>query len=158
MKIRSLLLSAAMIGALSACATSQQVTLAKQNVPATMRSVAQIHQADNSADMDQNLQHAVLNAGLQLKPVQAEGTTRSAGSDALISYRDVWRWDVVMYLQAVSINLFDARSGDLLVSGTWQNSALHGYPNSGKVVDDLVKAMVDKVHAAGHAQAAANAD
>jgi len=144
------------MGTLSACATSQQVTLAKQNVPLAMNSVAQVHQADNSADMDQNLQHAVLNSGLKLKPTQPEGTIRSAGSDALISYRDVWRWDVVMYLQAVSINLFDAHSGDLLVTGTWQNSALHGFPNSGKVVDDLVKAMVDKVHAAGQPQTAAS--
>jgi hypothetical protein len=149
MNIRTIFLFAMLIGGLSACATSQQVSLVKQNIPRNMTTVAQVRQADNSADMDQNLQHAVLDAGLQLKPALPEGTVRSGGSDALISYRDVWRWDVVMYLQAVSINLFDARSGDLLVTGTWQNSALHGYPNAGKVVDDLVKTMAGKLHAAG---------
>ncbi|WP_279432869.1 hypothetical protein [Luteimonas arsenica] len=43
--------------------------------------------------------------------------------DGIVSYVDVWRWDIVMYLHSVAIKIFDARSGDLLVTGDWKNQA-----------------------------------
>jgi len=32
-----------------------------------------------------------------------------------------------MYLKALSIHLYDARSGDLLAIGEWKDSTLHGF-------------------------------
>ncbi|MGZ8983468.1 MAG: hypothetical protein ACXW11_05885 [Methylotenera sp.] len=127
------------------CATTKDVMLAKGTPTHQVRSVAQAQQEDNSSDMNKNLQSALFNEGLTVKAPLPAGTRKSAEVDAVVSYSDVWRWDVVMYLQSVSIRLFDAQSGDLLVSGNWNDSALHGFHDSKEVVKNLMSEMLEKL-------------
>lgn len=132
---------------LSACATHQDVLLAK-TVPPPVVSIAQVPDDGNSEAMDGALRNALVQNGFTVRAPLAAGTRQSHDVDGLISYVDVWRWDIVMYLHSVAIKLFDARSGDLLVTGEWKNSAFHGFQNENAVVSDLVAAMTAKLRAA----------
>jgi hypothetical protein len=150
--MKKMLVATSLVLGLSACSTTQQVMLGKMSIDHPINTLAPVKEEGNSTDMDKNLQAAVLKSGLQLKPALPEGTRKSDGVDALISYKDVWRWDVVMYLKSVSINIFDAHNGDLLVTGSWDNSALHGFQDSRLVVEDLLGRMVDKMRGAATAK------
>ncbi len=124
----------------SGCSTTQEVTLAKTSYTKKLASVAQVVQDGNSAQMDQNLERAFAKEGLSLRTKLPAGTTRSKDVDALVSYVDVWRWDVVMYLKSLTVKVNDAETGDLLVLGTWSESAFHQFRGEGGV-----KAVVEQV-------------
>jgi len=148
MKIKTALLCSVLLAGMTGCASTEQVTLGKQSIPTHLTSVAQVTQDNDSADMDKNLHSAISAAGLEQKASLPAGTMKAANVDGLISYSDKWRWDLVMYLNSVTINLFDAKTGDLLVTGAWNNSVLHSFPDSKKVVDNLLQEMMAKVRAA----------
>ncbi|MBL0420737.1 hypothetical protein JI739_10310 [Ramlibacter sp. AW1] len=136
-RLSALLALLALASALGGCATRQDVMLAKAPT-ARIATVAQAPDEGNSPEMDGHLSAALLNQGLQIKAALAAGTRQSPQVDAVVSYVDVWRWDVVMYLQSLSVRVFDARTGDLLASGQWRDSALHGYRDARQVMDQLV--------------------
>ena len=135
---------------LSACATHQDVLLAKP-VPPSIVSVAQVPSDGNSEAMDGALRNALVQNGFTLRAPLPAGTRQSSEVDAIVSYVDVWRWDIVMYLQSVAVKIFDARNGDLLVTGDWKNSAFHGFQDEKRVVSELVAEMTAKLRAAAPA-------
>lgn len=132
---------------LSACATHQDVLLAK-SVPPPIVSLAQVPGDGNSEAMDGALRKALVKNGFTVAAPLPAGTRQSNDVDGIVSYVDVWRWDIVMYLQSVAIKIFDARSGDLLIAGDWKNSAFHGFQDEDGVVSDLVTEMTAKLRAA----------
>ena len=129
------------------CSTTQQVTLAKSTVAKQISSVAQVSADGNSVQMDTNLEAAVTKNGLSLKAKLPAGTGKSKDADALISYVDVWRWDIVMYMKNLTVKLHDAESGDLLAIGEWSDSALHGFRDARLVMEGLVAEVLAKVKA-----------
>ena len=134
--------------ALVGCATTQEVTLAKSAPTKPIVTIAQVPKADNSEDMDAHLAAALLKEGMTLEARLPAGTRKSARVDAIVSYSDVWRWDVAMYLKSLSIQIHDAQSGLLLASGEWKESALHGFRDAGEVVRNLVHEVFAKLNAA----------
>lgn len=132
---------------LGGCSTSSNVQLAKHNPPPVV-TIAQKPDAGNSPEMDAFLQSALVKQGYTVRASLPEGTRKSDEVDAIISYVDVWRWDIVMYLQSIAIKMFDARTGDLMVTGDWKNSAMHGYHGDGAIIDQLVGEMSSKIKAA----------
>lgn len=132
---------------LGGCSTSSSVQLAKLNPPPVV-TIAQKPDSGNSPEMDAFLQSALVKEGYTVRAPLPEGTRKSDEVDAIISYVDVWRWDIVMYLQSIAIKMFDARTGDLLVTGDWKNSAMHGYHGDGEIVGQLVGEMSGKLKAA----------
>jgi hypothetical protein len=64
------------------------VILGKMSIEHKITSVAQIRESGNSNDMALNLNAALLNAGLQLKPPVAAGGRKAENVVALISYKD----------------------------------------------------------------------
>lgn len=95
--------------------------------------------------MNDNLAISLQGQGLTVKPTLPQGTAKSQEADALISYVDVWRWDLVMYLKNLTVKLHDAGTGDLLAIGQWSDSTLHGFRDSKAVMDGLVTEMLAKV-------------
>ncbi|MEG3190846.1 hypothetical protein [Lysobacter sp. D1-1-M9] len=132
---------------LGGCSTSQNVLLAKQAPPRVV-TVAQAPDAGNSPEMDTALRSALVTAGYTVRAPLAEGVRKSDEVDAIVSYVDVWRWDIVMYLQSIAIKMFDAQTGDLLVTGDWRNSALHGFQDEEVVVGRLIEEMSGKLKSA----------
>jgi len=142
------------VALLSACSTTQTVTLAKANPAQKVTTVAQVPEDGNSPEMNASLTSAVQNEGLQVKAPLPEGTRKSDDVDAIVSYVDVWRWDLVMYLQKLSVKLYDAKTGDLLVMGDWHDSPAHGFRDSKAVMQSVVSEMLAKLR--GATKSAAN--
>ncbi len=130
---------------LGACSTTQDVHVAKYGSIKPINSVSQVADAGNSTSADTHLHSALIKEGLNVKASLPQGTRRSQDVDALVSYIDVWRWDLVMYLQSLSVRIFDAQSGDLLISGQWKDSPLHGFRNAEEVMQGLVSEMMQKL-------------
>jgi hypothetical protein len=97
--------------------------------------------------MNMHLTNALLKEGVTVKTPLPSGTNKSADVDALVSYTDSWRWDLIMYLKGISIRLFDAKTGDLLASGTWADSAFHGFHDAQEVVGKTVADVFEKLRA-----------
>jgi hypothetical protein len=58
----------------------------------------------NSPDMNTYLTNALLKEGVSVKTPLPSGTSKSQDVDALVTYTDSWRWDIVMYLRALPVN------------------------------------------------------
>ncbi|MBJ6979447.1 hypothetical protein [Luteimonas sp. MC1895] len=132
---------------LSACATHQDVLLAK-SAPPPVVSIAQVPSDGNSEAMDGALRNALVQNGFTVRAPLPAGTRQSSEVDAIVSYVDVWRWDMVMYLHSLAVKIFDARNGDLLVTGDWKNSAFHGFQDENRVISDVVAEMTAKLRTA----------
>jgi hypothetical protein len=111
-------------------------------------SVAHVAADGNSPEMDRHLEFAVKKEGLTLRAKLPPGTTTAKDVDALVSYIDVWRWDVVMYLKNLTIKINDASSGDLIASAEWTESHFHkfrGEAGTREVVENLLADLMTKV-------------
>lgn len=137
----------AVFSTLVGCSTTQEVHVAKYGPIKQITAVAQVADAGNSTSADSHLHTALVQEGLNVKAGLPQGTRRSSDVDALVSYVDVWRWDLVMYLQSLSVRIFDAQTGDLLISGQWKDSPLHGFRNAEEIMKGLVSEMMVKLRA-----------
>lgn len=135
----------AVASALSGCAGSRAVTVGEASPPKTISTAALVPQDGNSMEMDSHLQKQMAAYGITAKPFLPAGTKRSSDVDLIVTYRGVWGWDFVKYLSSLTINLFDAPSGNLLATGHWSNAFLHGYPNEQEVVKEMMDDMYAKL-------------
>ena len=53
-----------------------------------------------------------------------------------------------MYLQKLSVRMYDAESGDLLITGNWGDSPLLGFRDAKLVVENVVNDMLAKLRTA----------
>jgi hypothetical protein len=125
------------------CATSNNVVV-NPGAHAPVTSAYVVAHGDNSADMDASIQRALMARGIR---VAAGPDGQATDTDVLVRYADNWQWDMVMYLRALDIQVYDAKSGTLLGSGAWKNSALHGYHDRDKVVTNVVDELLTKLRA-----------
>lgn len=127
----------------SGCATSRNVVVN----PGTRLQPTSAHvvaHGGNSSDMDASIQRALMSQNLR---VTAAPEGQPTDADLLVRYTANWKWDIVMYLRALDIQVYDGRSGTLLGSGVWKNSALHGYHDRDKVVKNVVDELMLKLKA-----------
>lgn len=127
------------------CATTSSVTTGAQGTIDQLHTVAFVPQGGSSVDVDNDIQRALLAQGVDIRATAPSGTRKMAGVDAVVSYEDVWRWDMVMYMKSIDIDVFDANTGSLLVAGHWENSPLHGYQDPAKVIGHVVTDMFHKM-------------
>lgn len=146
MRFRSISAVIAFCLALTGCAATQEVTVAKSTPIRSLSNVAVMNQDGNSNDVTNAVEKAFTDHKIGIKPQLPAGTRQSDNVDAIVSYSDVWRWDLVMYLKSITIDLYDAKTGDLLVNGRWENSDMHGFQDYKQVVQALVDEMLTKAH------------
>ena len=145
MRHLALAASLAILVLATGCATSQNVSLAQVSGTNSLATVALVPSAGNSPDMDSAIKSAFMGQGLTPKAALPAGTRKSNDVDVIVDYVDQWRWDLVMYLRWVTINMYDAETGNLLANARWDNSAFHGFQDYKVVVKGLVDDMVAKV-------------
>jgi hypothetical protein len=58
-------------------------------------------------------------------------------SGVVVHYMDHWKWDMVMYLDNLQVRILNGTSGEVLAIGSYQNSGLHSFPDSVKVVGEI---------------------
>lgn len=141
---------------LAACSTSQEVTLGATETRMVLHTVAHVPSEDNSSHMDSLLEAALLKEQLTVVGAMPVGTRTAPNVDALVSYTDVWRWDLVMYLKRLTIRLHDAQTGQLIALGQWSDSPLHGFRDPKIVVEGLISDLVAKVRGTRPGVATAN--
>jgi hypothetical protein len=138
MKILSLLLAVSAL-AFTGCSTVNPATTQLNSKLSSMKSAYVITHGGTSADMDLHLQEALVKRGLTVKAGPEE--SKAADVDFYASYTDTWRWDLTMYLKELHIAFYDAKSGALLASGSFNNSFLHSFPNPADKVRDVIATM-----------------
>ncbi len=127
------------------CATSQNVTLGQLTPARTITKAALVPQDGNSAAMDDHVRTALMMQGVEARDTVYPGTRQNDRVDAIVGYTDVWRWDLTMYLRSLTIQVFDARTGNLLAMGRWDNSAFHGFQDAGHVTRNLMNEVFAKI-------------
>lgn len=98
--------------------------------------------------MNSLLETALLKEGLTVVGELPLGTRVAPNIDALVSYTDVWRWDLVMWLKQLTVQLHDAETGQLVAVGQWSDSPLKGFRDTKTVMEGLISAILAKVRGA----------
>ena len=122
---------------IAGCATSSNVTVNPGTSLQVRTAYVVLHQGQSS-DMDANIQRELMAHGVQVK---AGPEVEHPGTDILVRYSDNWKWDMAMYLRSLDIQVYDASSGTLVASGSWKNSAMHGFHGS----EGVVKGVMDQI-------------
>jgi len=133
-KLIVLLLAAASL-VLSGCSTSSRVVVNPGSALVINTAYVVLH-GGNSEDVDAHVQRELMAHGITVK---AGPELADPGTDIIVRYNDNWRWDMTMYLSSLDIQIYDANSGTLMGSGSWKNSALHGYHSAEKVTRKVME-------------------
>ena len=132
---------------LTGCATSRNVTIGQVTPMKGIKTVALVPQEGNSPEMDSIVQQQLMTYGISQKLALPAATRQSKDVDLIVAYSDVWHWDMAMYLKSITINLFEGPTGNLIVTGRWDNSAFHGFQDPRDVVKELLDDMFAKLAA-----------
>jgi len=139
------LIACVLVLLLSGCGGSYVVTRTAAPAPKQIQAVAVTPMDGNSAEVDGYLNSALIGQGLMVKAPLAAGTRTSLDVDAIVSYQDIWRWDMSTYLAAINIYVYEASSGNLLVTGKWEYSFFHTYYRGESISQELLKQMLAKM-------------
>jgi hypothetical protein len=142
-QIRSIFSAVSALVFFTACATTQQVTFSNSIEKVSANTAYVVTHGGRSADMDVHMQEDLRARGL--KVMTGPDVIKTNDADLLVKYSDRWRWDIVMYLEDVHIMIYDGKSGDLLATGLWQNSAFHKFPDAGEVVKGVMDEIFTKL-------------
>ena len=126
------------------CATSQKTTFSETAIKVPVQSAYLVNKGGKSADMDQHLQTGLQAQGLMVRT--GPDVVKTGDADIIVKYSDAWRWDVAMYIKELHINVSEAKTGNILATGNWENSALHCYPDAGEVVNGVLKEIFQKIN------------
>jgi hypothetical protein len=145
--MRSLIIACIAAAAIftSGCGGSSAISPASANAPAQIRSAAFSPQPGNSSEVTGYVTAALAAHGVTTRPAILSAGNKSNDVDAIVSYLDVWRWDMAMYMQSIAIQLYNAKTGELLVSGSWSDSVLHSFNRGDAVARDLINQMFAKL-------------
>jgi hypothetical protein len=145
MRINNAIVILALVVFLSGCATTRHVTFGQLGPQPKIKTAALIPQEGNSPEMDSYMQQQLLSYGITLKRPLPAGTRQSQDVDAIVAYSDVWSWDVLMYLNSLTITLFHGPTGNIIVTGRWDNSVFHGFQNPRDVIKELLDDIFSKL-------------
>jgi len=122
------------------CASSQDAVInPAASLPAGPLTAFVEKHGDKSADVDAHVERALIANGIGV-------TEDKSASTLTVKYADDWKWDLVMYLRALDLQIYDARTGTLIGSARYSNAAFtHSYPNTGKIAEELVAQVLTKL-------------
>jgi hypothetical protein len=98
----------------------------------------------SSTDIDKAFQGSLMRHNLEVVNITTDAPPPGSAG-IFVTYDDTWRWDITMYLMAIHVQFFDARTNTLLVSGDWTNSAFHGFHSADHVVSQVAEDMFKKL-------------
>jgi hypothetical protein len=131
--------------ALAGCGGSYTVTRFDGAAPGQLRSVAVSPREGNSPEVTSYVSDALVSQGVAVTARLPAGVIKTDKADAVVSYLDVWRWDMAMYLDSISIDLYNASTGELLVTGRWRDSFFHAFHRGESISKELIDQMMAKL-------------
>jgi hypothetical protein len=142
MQVRSITCALLVVATLG-CATSQDIVVNPANVGNPFKSAYLVAHGDKSSDVDAAIQREMFRRGITV--ASGPDGRQPETSDVVVKYVDDWSWDVTMYLRGLDIQVYDAKTGTLLASAAWKNSAMHGFHGMDGVVSELIGGVLKKL-------------
>lgn len=132
---------------LAGCGVTKEVIVGTGSLEVRHQRAALAAADGNSEAMDKILIAEMRARGFGEVRQVAEGVKRLEGVDVVVEYVDVWRWDLVMYLDSISIRLFDARDGNIIAIAKWaqKDQVFHTYPRPEDVVGEVFTDLMVKI-------------
>jgi hypothetical protein len=143
----SLLVATVLASLVTACGGTYTVSRMTSQAPDQILTAAISPQDGNSSEVTAAITSTLLDQGVAVNPPLPARTVKSSEVDAIVTYMDVWRWDLATYMQSIAIKLYSANTGELLVSGRWHDSFLHAYNRGETVAQRLIAEMIAAVQA-----------
>jgi len=143
-KVFSLLVT---LSLLAGCGGSYSVTRTGQATPEYIRTVLMTPRDGNSPEVTEYVSDALAAQGVTVTGQLPAGVFKTDKADAVVSYLDVWRWDISTYLQSISISLYDAKTGNLVITGRWRDSFFHTWNRGEGVSKELIAKMLAELGA-----------
>ncbi len=145
MRIASWVAAATATAWITGCATSMDVVPSGDLTGGAYRTAALVQTESSNDEMDGYVRDALVLHGISVKSAKPAGTKKADDVDLLVSYFNEWRWDLKTYLLTLRIDLFDGPTGALLTTGTWKNSAFHGFQRGADETKALLGDMIPKI-------------
>lgn len=136
---------------LCACGVTREVIVGTGQI-AVRHNTAALAAADgNSPAMDSIVIAELRLRGFKDVRLAPPGTRTLEASDLVVEYIDVWRWDLVMYLESISVRLYDPTTGNLVAVAKWaqKDQMFHSYPKPEEVVREVFTDLFAKVARGG---------
>lgn len=143
--MRPLVLAVVIALSISGCGGSYTVNRMNGNVPVSIKTVAITPSDGNSPEVTGYVSDAITSNGISVMPALPPNVIKSDKVDMVVSYIDVWRWDLATYMQSISINFYNASTGELMVTGRWRDSFFHAWHRGESVSRQLIDEMIEKI-------------
>jgi hypothetical protein len=129
------------VGLMSSCGVTNKAEVFDAGAIRSARTAYVIQPEDAGRDV-----HNFIKEGFQSHGVATRtGNAGAKGNaDLNVTYVDHWYWDIVMYLRTFDMSVLDARTGKVVATGSYANSALHGFPDPEKTVKGVVAEIFEK--------------
>ena len=138
-KVFSLLVA---LSLLAGCGGSYSVTRTGQATPEHIRTVLMTPRDGNSPEVTEYVSDALAAQGVTVTGQLPAGVFKTDKADAVVSYLDI-----STYLQSISISLYDAKTGNLVITGRWRDSFFHTWNRGEGVSKELIAKMLAELGA-----------
>ena len=128
----------------ASCSETRTASVSAPAVIKSARSAYVVKPADSSRDIEVFLKDAIAKKGV--KAQQGAMSAKPASADVYVTFVDRWHWDMAMYLRTLDVAVIDNKSGKEVATGTYRNSALHGYPDAKKTSEELINLIYEKAN------------
>ncbi|HEY1120588.1 MAG TPA: hypothetical protein VGE67_03275 [Haloferula sp.] len=144
--IKTIARGLAMVSAVFLAASCSETRSASVSQPAVIkgaRSAYVVKHQDSNREIETYLKNALNKKGVraQAGPMSA----KPANTDLQVTFVDRWHWDMTMYLRTLDVSVVD-KSGREVATGTYRNSALHGYPDPQKTSEELINLIYERAN------------
>ena len=140
--VRGFALAAAAVLA-SSCAETRSASVSQPAAIKSARSAYVVKHQESSREIETYLKDALAKKGVRAQAGPMSG--KPAGTDLQVTFVDRWQWDMAMYLRTLDVSVVD-KSGREVATGTYRNSALHGFPDARKTSEELINLIYAKAN------------
>jgi hypothetical protein len=142
MKVKYLLILT-VIALLAGCGSSVNVTVGQLSPFTQLRTAALVPQDGNTPEVDAVVQQQLMAHSIAPLPPLPPGTRQSGDVDLIVTYSEKGSTERPPRPSLITVNLFEAPTGNLLATGHWTNSRLQMSPDR----NEVVKGLIDQVMA-----------
>lgn len=132
------------VALLSACGSSVNMTVGQLS-PFKMKTAALVPQDANSPEIDAIVQRQLMAHSIVPQPPLPRGTHQSGDVDLIVTYSEQRLLGRRMQLHAISVSMYEAPTGNLLVTGRREFSPSQKAPERSEVVKELFEDMMAKL-------------
>lgn len=134
---------------LGACSTVHPAKVLDSGALSRMERAYVVKHDNSTRGVELSIQSALALRGLAVSAGSMQdkpnGGDAVSPTDAYVTYVDRWNWDVGMYLSALTISIFDNRTGKLIAQGRFSNSPFfHTFPDVDSKSAEVLESIFDQ--------------